>query len=431
MNKKVITVSIIGVGARGGHTYGRYMNELKDNFKILSLCDVSEVRLKKYGEMFSVPEENRFLNEDEFFKQKRSDLLVIATLDKLHIHMAKKALALGYDLLMEKPISDNANDLAELVEIAQKNGRMVMVCHVLRYTVMVRKIKELLDGGAIGKLVSVDHTENVVFWHEAHSYVRGNWHRSEETSPMILAKCCHDLDLLQYFVGSRCDSVASMGSLAYFKAENKPEGASERCICCKYVDECPYSAKRIYIDCWIDEGKPAMLFPMSNITDAYPLTEEALRKAITENDYGKCVFACENNVVDNQTVIMQFENGVTATLKMEAFVKYGGRDIRFFGTEGELDLCEANDEIILKKYLGDDEKWKISQLVDDWGGQGDGAHGGGDNRMIDRLYQIYTTDRKDADSSLVNSVESHYMGLAAEESRINGGKLVKLDKYRK
>ncbi len=425
MNKKIVTVSIIGLGGRGGEAYGRYMAELKDKFRITHLCDINHVRLNKYGELFDVAEENRFDDEDKFFEQKWSDVLFITTQDKLHVRMAKKALLLGYDIVLEKPISDDPQELKELSELAHQTGRMVMVCHVLRYTVAMRKLKEILESGAIGQLVSVDQTENVVFWHEAHSYVRGNWRNRATSTPMIMAKCCHDLDLLQDFIGSKCRAVASMGSLAYFKACNQPKDAADRCVNCKYIESCAYSAKRIYIDMWKSAGSPANVFPFSLVTDAYPTTEAALQKAIEEGPYGRCVFACDNDVVDNQTVIMQFENGVTATLKMEAFVKNGGRDIRFFGTEGELVLCEAEGTITLKKYFGGDTVWKLTDLTDDLEG-----HGGGDHRMIDRLYELMTGSESALDTSIDNSVESHYMALAAEESRLNGGQLVSLSDYR-
>ena len=430
MDKKIITISILGVGARGGEAYGRYIHESKDRFKVVSLCDPNEVRLKKYGDAFEVEESQRFLDEEGFFAEKRSDVLLIATMDRLHVRQAVRALDLGYDLVLEKPISDDAEELKMLVEKAKANGRMVMVCHVLRYTTMVKKIKSLLDEGAIGRLISMDQTENVCYWHQAHSFVRGNWRNSIQTSPMIMQKCCHDLDLIQYFIGDRCKSVASMGSLAYFKCENKPEGAADRCINCKYKDECKYSAKRIYLDGWKKCGG-GDTFPYTIITDVLPLTEEALITALKESVYGRCVYSCDNNVVDNQTVIMQFENGVTATLKMEGFTARGGRDFRFFGTEGELEIFEEADKMVLSRYMEAPVEWKISELVDELGGQGAGGHGGGDYRMFDTLYNIYFNEKFNASSSIEHSVESHYMALAAERSRIQGGKLVELSDYRK
>ena len=430
MSEKIITVSIIGVGARGAEAYGRYIYESKDRFKITSLCDPNEYRLKKYGDVFEVSKENRFTDENKFFEKKRSDVLLIATMDRLHVRQAMVALELGYDILLEKPISNEPEELRMLVAKAKEKGRMVMVCHVLRYTVMISKIKELLDNGAIGRLISMDQTENVCYWHQAHSFVRGNWRNSDETSPMIMQKCCHDLDLIQYFIGDRCRSVSSMGSLAYFKPENKPEGSADRCIYCKYKDECKYSAKRIYLDGWKECGG-GDTFPYTIITDVLPLTEEALVTALKESVYGRCVYSCDNNVVDNQTVIMQFENGVTATLKMEGFTARGGRDFRFFGTEGEIELCEIEDRLVLRRFMEEPKVWKISELVDDLGGQGAGGHGGGDYRMIDTLYNIYFGDKLNASSSIERSVESHYMALAAEKSRVNGGKLIEISEYRK
>ena len=425
MEKKIVTVSIIGLGGRGGEAYGRYLITQKEKFKITHICDINHVRLHKYGETFDVAEENRFDDEDKFFEKKWSDVLFITTQDRMHVRMAKKALELGYDIVLEKPISDDVEELRELSRLAHEKQRKIMVCHVLRYTVTMRKLKEILNSGAIGKLVSIDHTENVVYWHEAHSYVRGNWRNRKLATPMIMAKCCHDLDLLQDFVGSRCKSVASMGSLAYFKPEFKPEGAADRCVNCKYIDTCTYSAKKIYVRGWYNVGKPLNIFPFNLITDAYPTTEEALTEAITTGPYGRCVFACDNDVVDNQTVIMQFENGITATLKMEAFVKNGGRDIRFFGTDGELELSEANGTITLKDYRGADTVWKITDLTDDLEG-----HGGGDHRMIDELYDIMTGKNPQVATSIDESIESHYMALAAEESRLAGGQLVQIEKYR-
>ena len=425
MSNSILKIAIIGMGGRGGYAYGTYVHAHKEKFQIVAICDIDKVRLDKWGELFEVPIENRFIDEEEFFKEKRADVLFICTMDRLHVRMANRALDLGYDLLLEKPITDSKEELDSLVEHAHKSGHKIMVCHVLRYTVWINKCKEIIDSGEIGRLVSIDHTENVVYWHEAHSFVRGNWHKREDCAPMILAKCCHDLDLLQYFAQSRCKSVSSMGDLRFFKKENKPVGSADRCTNCKYMDTCTYSAKRIYIDGWKACGKPADVFPFSLITDALPVTEEALWESIKNGRYGKCVFACDNNVVDNQTVIMTFENGITATLKMEAFVRDGGRDIRFFGTDGELDLRENENTITLKKFNGETKVWKISDLTDDLEG-----HGGGDHRMLDQLYNVMVLDDKNVQTSIDASAESHYMAYAAEESRLEGGKLVELSKYR-
>ena len=418
------SISIIGVGSRGGEAYGRYIHSLPERFTIASLCDLNPDKLKKYGEAFGIAEENRFCDTAAFFEKKRSDLLFVCTQDRSHVEMALKGLELGYDILLEKPVSSDPAALRTLVLKAEETGRLVMVCHVLRYTAAVRKLKELLDAGAIGKLVSIDHTENVVFYHQAHSFVRGNWRNSAETSPMILAKCCHDMDLLQYFAGAKCRSISSVGSLFWFKKENQPEGASDRCTECRYRESCPYSALKIYLEMWKDWGRPENAWPMNVITPEVPLTESALMKALEEGPYGRCVYSCDNNVTDNQTCIMSFENGVSATLKMEAFVRDGGRDIRFFGTHGELVLCESEGVIRLKPFFGKEQTFLLNDLSKDLNG-----HGGGDHRMIDQLYEVLC-GRSGIDTSLENSVESHYMALAAEESRLADGAVVYLDQLR-
>lgn len=425
MEKKVVNVAIIGLGGRGGYAYSPYLLSHKDEYHISAICDIDPIRLEKWGDIMGVPSEGRFLSDEEFFKEKRGDVLIIATLDRLHVTMAKKALKLGYHLLLEKPISNSKDEIDELLDAAHETDRTIMVCHELRYTVWIKKLKEILDSGAIGRLISIDHTENVVYWHQAHSFVRGNWHSKEETAPMIMAKCCHDMDLLQYFAESRCKSISSMGDLRYFKKENKPAGAADRCVNCKYVDSCTYSAKSIYIDDFIASGQK-QAFPWQLITDANPVTEEALWESIKTGRYGKCVFSCDNDVVDNETTIMTFENGVTATLKMEAFVKYGGRDIRFFGTDGELLLEEGNDIIVLKPFRGTDKVWKISELTDDLEG-----HGGGDAKMLEHLYKVIALGDKSVDTSIDASAESHYMALAAEKSRENNGQIVLLNEFRK
>ena len=210
------SIAIIGCGNRCAESYGTLFMAEKEKYEIVSLCESDGVKLKKYGDRFSVSAENRFPSEEEFFRKKRADLLVIATMDRDHVRQCVKALSLGYDVLLEKPITSDRDECYELLEAQKKYGGKVFVCHVLRYAPAFVKMGELLRIGVIGRLVSIEATEQVIYWHHAHSFVRGNWRRGEETAPMILAKCCHDLDLLQYYAGSRCKSISSVGDLTYF-----------------------------------------------------------------------------------------------------------------------------------------------------------------------------------------------------------------------
>ena len=415
---KIYTVAVIGVGSRGGDAYAGIFFKLHDRFKVVSLCDISQVKLDKYSALYRVPKENCFLSEEEFFKEKRADVLCVCTLDKDHIRNAIAGLRLGYDLLLEKPVSDKREECEQLLAEQKKYGGKVCVCHVLRYAPAYMKVAELLDSGIIGQLVTMESMEQVCYWHQAHSYVRGNWRRREDSTPMILAKCCHDLDLLQYYAKSRCRSVSSIGDLTFFKAENAPDGATERCEDCPHSESCPYSAQNCYICRWHLQGEPENLWPYNVLTPTLPITEDALKKAIHETPYGRCVFHCDNDVVDHQLTQLQFENGVTASLTMTAFTQSGGREMRLHGTKGEIIFSEARNFIEVCLYGQPVQTIQIDQLNE--GGHG---HGGGDSKLIETLYDILE-GRASERTSLASSVESHLIGIAAEESRIKGGELI-------
>ena len=419
MANKKFTVAIIGIGGRGADAYGTLINEATDRWDIVALCDLKPERLQHFGEKFGVAKENLFTDENVFFEKRRADVLIIATPDADHIRHATFAFNLGYDVMMEKPITDKKKELVELLKLQKKTGCKAFVCHVLRYAPAFVKVAEMLESGTIGDLVAIEALERVGFHHQAHSYVRGNWRRAEDSTPMILAKCCHDLDLLQFYAGSKCESVSSVGNLKYFKAENAPEGAADRCLDCKYVDTCHVSAKRYYLDGWRKGNCPEDVWPF-NILVLPPITEEKLQKALKEGPYGRCAFRCDNNVVDHQLTQMTFKNGVKATLTMTAFTASGGRRMDFFGTQGQICLDEQSNTIYLGIYGQGIETIQLQDLTEKGYG-----HGGGDFHLINTLYDMLqgTASQKTA---LECSVESHLIGIAAEKSRKKGGKLVKV-----
>ena len=416
---KVLTVSILGCGSRGFRTYGRLMHQLSAKFRIVALCDTDADVLALAAKELGVEQQNCFTNDAEFFAERRSDVLVIATLDKQHYDNTMHAMALGYDILLEKPITDNKQECENLLAAQQKYGNKVVVCHVLRYAKGFVKVKELLDEGAIGTLVNIQALEQVAYWHMAHSYVRGNWRRAEDTTPMILAKCCHDLDLLQYYAASKATSVSSIGELTYFKKECAPEGSAERCMDCKYKDSCPYSAKRIYIDNYVAQGCPSDIWPQNVVVTDTPLSVDKLQHALSAGSpYGRCVFRCDNDVVSHQTTNILFDNGVTANLTMMAFTKCGGRIYKFFGTNGELVLDEEKEHILLTPF---GEKTQVINLGDLT--EAGMSHGGGDSMLVADLYDMITGKRSQT-TGLASSIESHLMGIAAETSRLECGKNV-------
>lgn len=424
MENKIFTVAIIGVGARGVDAYGWQLYDAKDKFKIVALCDINPKRLAYGGNKFDVPTENRFATEEEFFQEKRADLLLVTTQDKDHIRHCIKGFALGYDIMTEKPLTDKKEECKLLLDAQKKAGKKALVCHVLRYAPAFLKAMEFIESGKIGKLVAIDALERVGYWHQAHSYVRGNWRTTEQpcgSAPMILAKCCHDLDLLQWYAKSKCKSISSVGDLVFFKPENAPEGATARCVDCPHRQTCPYSAETIYISIWKKREYPVDIWPF-NVLVQPPITEEKLRQAITEGPYGRCVFHCDNNVVDHELTTMTFENGVKATLTMTGFTAPGGRRYTFHGTMGEIVLDETANTICLHKYGEEAEITEIHTLEDSGYG-----HGGGDIFLIRKLYEVLCGNAE-ADTSLEASVESHLMGIYAEESRLKGGELIYIHK---
>lgn len=417
-----IKVAILGCGSRGATAYGQLIHERKEQFAIVSLCDVDEEALALAKTAFSVADDNVFLNEDAFFAKKRADLLVIATPDKEHVRQALQALQLGYHLLLEKPVSDNVRELKQLLKAQKKYGKKVFVCHVLRYAPAFLKAKKLLEEGAIGRLVAINAIERVAYWHDAHSYVRGNWRDTKKSTPMILAKCCHDLDLLQYYADSPCISVSSIGDLTFFKTENAPSNSTNRCVDCPQFDGCVYSAKW-YLDAFESLGKPENIWPFNVVTKTRPVTQEALQTAIEKGAYGRCVFQCDNNAVDHQLTSLAFANGVKATLTMMGFTADGGRVISFYGTHGEMLLEDVKQQITVRPF-GKEQRVIPCEIRS---GEGGHSHGGGDYAMIEKLYAELTGEH-DGTTSLSESVESHLIGFYAERSRKLGGKCIKIRK---
>lgn len=422
MSKKILTVAIIGVGSRGGDAYGvEILKREEKDIKVTAICDMRQARLDEYAPKFGVESKNCFLDEDEFFKEKRADALIVATQDKDHVRCALKGLKLGYDILCEKPITDKRKECEELLAAQKKYGGKMLICHVLRYAPAYCKVDEILASGKVGRIISIDAIEEVQFFHQCHSYVRGNWRRSDETSPMIMAKCCHDLDMIQHFVGSRCKTVSSVGSLSFFKKENQPKNASDRCVSCKYKHTCTWSAYN-YLKLWEESNFNPDRWPNNVIAQA-PLTKEKITDAIEKGPYGRCVFASDNNVVDHQQTIMEFENGVTASLCMTCFNK-GGRVYHLFCTEGEVILSER--EGVIKVYTFNDKKEEVIQ-ISDLSTAADG-HGGGDKAIVDAMHKYFTNGKVNPGTSLETSIESHLMAIAAEESRLKNGEKVLIHK---
>lgn len=423
MSEGKMKIAIIGCGARGKDAYANVVKKYKDSMEIVAAVDCDTDKLKEMQQEYGIPAECCYTDTDDFLSMdKVADVAFICTMDKMHYHQAIKAMEQGYHLLLEKPISPYLKECVEIEKAAQKYQRHVVVCHVLRYTPFYRKIKELMNSGVVGDPVSVQAIEAVSYWHQAHSFVRGNWRNSEETSPMILQKCCHDFDILFWLLGKKCKKVSSFGDLRLFKEENAPEGAPARCLDgCPHSEMCPYYAPRYYV-AQLRGGNAG--WPM-NVLNSHP-TEENIMEELKTGPYGRCVYHCDNNVVDHQVVNMLMEDGSTIDFTMCAFTKDSYRKLRIMGTLGEIEGDMEKNEIIVKPFVGEKTCIDVNQLADDFSG-----HGGGEIQMIQDLYDLVMSGISDKIglSSVEQSMISHYAAFAAEESRVRGGEPIDIESY--
>ena len=418
-----ITFAICGLGNRGLGAYAPYQELHPERMKITAGADPRPERLAMLRERYGVAAERCFPSDEELLAQPRlADVMLIATQDRQHVPDALKALDKGYHVLLEKPISPSLEECRALREKARQTGRTVVVCHVLRYTPFYSALHALLRRGDIGKLETIDAVENVAYWHQAHSFVRGNWRRSDETSPMILAKSCHDMDILRWLAGEPCLKVQSFGSLDYFRAENAPAGSAGRCLDgCACQAECPYDCEKIYITSprtGVHGGGKE--WPCGVLVN--DPTEEKLREALKTGPYGRCVFRCDNDVVDHQTVNLEFAGNIHATFTMTAFTQTCHRTIKVTGTLGEVEGDMAGQTLTLRRFGQQEE------VIDVRGGGELSGHGGGDFGLLDDFCAAVAQGREGL-TGIAASVESHVMALAAEHSRVNGGATVTLAEF--
>ena len=411
-----ITFAMLGMGNRGT-AYAANILKYPETAQIVAMADTRRIRLDAANKYVHLPEDRLFDGADAILSQpKMADIMVIATQDAQHRAHALKAMELGYDLLLEKPISNKLEDIVAIAATAKRLGRTVFVCHVLRYTVFYQQIKKLLDQGVVGKVETVEAAEHVGYYHIAHSYVRGNWHKEADSSPMILAKCSHDMDILLWLIGRKCQKVNSFGSLDYFTKENAPEGSQERCKECQL--DCPFHAQKFYLSRM--PGWPA------NILNPEP-TEENILQALDETNYGKCVFRMDNDVVDHQTCNFLFDEGITATFQMTGFNNKQTRTIRIMGTEGAIWGRMSDKKVFWQRYGGQIQEIDLTTLTSNFSG-----HGGGDQGLIHDVIRYMRGEEFDTSSvTLIDrSVESHYLAFAAEFSRVQGGQLVDVEQFK-
>jgi predicted dehydrogenase len=444
---------LVGAGQRGADVYGAFALRHPDRLRFMAVAEPDADRRGRFAQQHHIPPARQFDTWETLFAQERlGEVAFICTQDQAHTAPTLASLAAGYDILLEKPMAVSEADCRELVRQAELAQRQLHIAHVLRYSPHFRQIKKILQAGELGDVVHIAHAENVAFWHMAHSYVRGNWRSTTESAPMILAKCCHDFDILLWLLDRSCTSLSSTGGLLHFRPENAPPGAPLRCTDgCPVEDSCPYYAPLIYLDLlplWrsvqatsasalvrralaVRLQHPAQFkrlsaalpplrqaaeyqgWPVSTV--AQPATPANVLAALQTGPYGRCVYHCDNDVVDHQVVWLEFEGGITASLTMHGFANVEGRTTRIQGTHGEL-----------QAFLGQAGSWvEVSEHASgrktryDTSGDSSAGHGGGDDGLILAfLNALQAGSSQHSLSTAHQALESHLLAFRAEESRL-------------
>lgn len=429
MEKKPVTAIIVGAGHRA-FVYSELAKTNPELLKIVGVADPNPIRRKKAMEYFGFGEDMCFESAFELAeKGKLADTVINGTMDEAHVETSIPLLEAGYDMLLEKPFAVNEKEMRKLVECARVNNRKVMICHVLRYTPFYYAIKERIESGELGDIINIQMTEHVSYHHLATSYIRGKWANSDKChTTMLLAKCCHDLDLMMWFMSATKPSkISSFGNKFQFKPENAPEGAGTICMKdCPHVDTCVYSTKRLYID-HPDRWSFYVWDALEHIEN--PTIEDKIALMKTDNPYARCIYKCDNNVVDHQSVLVNFESGATGTHNMVGGSSEPRRQIHIIGTKGELfGNFEESKFTVLKINPSPDahhEECDVEEV--DLNVHGDmvgayGGHGGGDEKLAaDFVKFINGEEHSLACTSIFDSVAGHLSVYLADESREKGG----------
>ena len=407
----MITAVLVGLGHRGVG-YATYADSHPDELQIVGVAEPDDVRRSRYAERFDVPLENCFGTAAELAAVERfADIAINGTMDEIHVETTVPLLEAGYDVLLEKPIAPNEEQLRILESAVKRTGQKVVICHVLRYAPFYAAIKARVADGEIGDIMHIHTTENVSYHHMAVAFIRGKWNR-EETNPMLLAKCCHDLDLICWMKsGIQPTKVASFGGRHFFTTENAPEGSAPHCSDCSIERECEYSAIRHHVDngMWSFYALAGEV----NYERGLEVDEDARRAHVTNSDYGRCVWHCDNDVVDRQSVIVEFEDGCVATHDMVTNSAKGTRRIQLTGTKGDIYGDMVTGKFTISKPGAVSGSEAIVEEID-VNMQGD-LHGGGDMRLVaDFLSVIRGEGGSLSTTTLSDSINSHLIAYAAD-----------------
>jgi len=412
-----LTLAIIGAGKRG-EAYADYAKKHPELARVVAVAEPRPALRNRMAAEYQIPPERCFDGYEAFAAEpKLCDAIAICTQDRMHLGPVEALAPKGYAILLEKPMSPDLDECERIVACVKQHGNLFACCHVLLYTELTRKPRDRGAAGRLGKTVKLHNLEPVAWWHQAHSFVRGNWNHTATSSFMLMAKSCHDLDWLRHLIARPCRQVASFGSLRHFKPSEMPAGAADRCLECPPAIEttCPYSAKQLYLGRF---GRDWIIDYLNDVITAGDGTRDAVTEALATGPYGRCVYACDNDVVDNQSVMLEFEGPVTATFTMTAFTPTMHRATRIFGTRGYIET----DFITIKVF---DFLTEI-ETVHDPSADPDSAtaaagHGGGDYFLMKAFVRAATTgDTSGIFSGPDATLESHRLVFAAEKARLEG-----------
>ena len=401
---------IIGAGNRSIE-YASYAGEHPDELKIVGIAEPDDIRRRKASEMFEIPRERCFQSAEKLAQfPVFADAAINGTMDPYHVPTTLPLLEAGYDVLLEKPMAPNEKEMSKLLETVNKTGRKVVICHVLRYAPFYAEIYKNVVRGEIGEIIAIHTSENVSYHHMAAGFIRGKWNK-REVNPMLLAKCCHDMDLFAWFKSSIAPiRVSSFGSLMYFRPEKAPSGSGTRCLVdCRIEESCPYSAKKNYIeqDLWRSYAWECLEHILN------PTIEQKLESLRKDNPFGRCVWRCDNDVVDHQSVIVEFEDGAVATHDMIGGVARPCRKIHICGTKGEIQGTMEDGWFVIHKpdaragHEYSETKSEINISED--------MHGGGDMRLVQDFIRVVRDQRPSVSTTdIMDSVRGHQIAYAAD-----------------
>lgn len=429
MQSKPVTAVIVGAGHRA-FVYSELAKTNPDLLKIVGVADPNPVRRKKAMEYFGFSEDMCFDSAQTLAEKGRlADAIINGTMDEQHLETAIPLLNAGYDMLLEKPFAVCEEDMRQIVDCAKKNNSKVMICHVLRYTPFYYAIKERIVNGEIGDIINIQMTEHVSYHHLSTSYIRGKWANSDKChTTMLLAKCCHDMDIMMWMMSkTKPSKISSFGGKYQFKPENAPENAGTICMKdCPLVDTCVYSTKRLYID-HPDRWSFYVWDALEDIEN--PTIEDKIALMKSNNPYARCIYKCDNDVVDHQSVLVEFDSGATGTHNMVGGSAEPRRNIHIIGTKGEIfGNFEESKFTVLKINPSPDahnEECDVEEVDLKVGGDMVGAyggHGGGDERLAEDFVKFIRGEKPSlACTSIFDSVAGHLSVYLADESRENGG----------